>query len=513
MTTDPNYGRLVANRYQLVKLIGKGAMGRVYQAKDMLLGGVIVAVKFLSQTLLTKKMRDRFYGEATICAMLGEQSSHIVRVRDYGVDENEVSFYVMEYLEGDSLSEIIRRQPLALSRFLSMSRQICSGLQTAHRGIVRDGTLSPVIHRDIKPSNILVIQPEDDSLEEKVKILDFGIAKLLQSDGDQTHSFMGTLAYCSPEQMEGKELDKRSDIYSLGVMMFEMLTGEMPILGETHSFGGWYKAHHEFPPRSFESVNPDLKLPKHLKKLVLSCLAKDPNHRPQSVEEILRVLKSIQECLKRGEQLVGEWGGKVDELPPPNPPTQERSRSADEICRATSWPKDKPQATIVFPHILKANNEPLATLWVMLNKKDIQDRLVSTRYNQFLFLPSPHPIVLWITVLHNREHGARWLPCYLDLKTDIGQKMVRLLGEAGSYRLLFFALSEPHQCAKVMTSNIAPAQCKLLKDWANSSQTSVSSGQSQLTKRILKQEFEKLKPKILLKLEAIHTDSPTDISG
>jgi serine/threonine-protein kinase len=149
----------------------------------------------------------------------------------------------------------------------------------------------------------------------------------------------------------------------------------------------------------------------------------------------------------------------------------------------------------------------------MLNKKDIQDRLVSTRYNQFLFLPSPHPIVLWITVLHNREHGARWLPCYLDLKTDIGQKMVRLLGEAGSYRLLFFALSEPHQCAKVMTSNIAPAQCKLLKDWANSSQTSVSSGQSQLTKRILKQEFEKLKPKILLKLEAIHTDSPTDISG
>ena len=513
MTTDPNYGRLVANRYQLVKLIGKGAMGRVYQAKDMLLGGVIVAVKFLSQALLTKKMRDRFYREATICAMLGEQSNHIVRVRDYGVDDHETSFYVMEYLEGESLSEVIRRQPLSLPRFLNYARQISLGLQCAHRGILIDGQLSPIIHRDIKPSNILVIPPEDDSLEEKVKILDFGIAKLLQSEGDQTHSFMGTLAYCSPEQMEGKELDKRSDIYSLGVMMFEMLTGEMPIMGETHSFGGWYKAHHDFPPRSFESVNPDLKLPKPLKKLVLSCLAKDPSHRPQSVEEVLRVLKFIQECLNRGKTLVGEWGGMIDELPPLPQPPQETTRSPDEICLATSWPKDKPQATIVFPHILKANNEFLATLWVMLNKRDIQERLVSTRYNQFLFLPSPHPIVLWITVLHNREYGARWLPCYLDLKTDLGQKMVRLLGESGCYRLLFFALSEPQKCTKVMTSNIAPAQCKLLTQWANSSHTLASAGQSQLTKRILKQEFEKLKPKILLKLEAIHTDYPTDISG
>src|SRR5919202_4749926 len=504
MTTDPNYGLLVANRYQLVKLIGKGAMGRVYQAKDMLLGGVIVAVKFLSQALLTKKMRDRFYSEATICAMLGEKSNHIVRVRDYGVDENEISFYVMEYLGGDSLSDIIRRQPLFLPRFLNMSRQICSGLQTAHKGIVRDGKLSPVIHRDIKPSNILVVQ--DESFGELVKILDFGIAKLLQSEGDQTHSFMGTLAYCSPEQMEGKELDKRSDIYSLGVMMFEMLTGEMPILGETHSFGGWYKAHHDFPPRSFESINPDLKLPIPLKNLIMSCLAKDPSNRPQSVEEIIKTIKSIEDSLERGQGLIDEWLRKLK-------PLKDRDPSADEICLAASWPNNKPQASIVFPHIIKTNQELLPNLWGMLNKSDIQNRLVSTRYNQFLFLPSPHPIVLWITVLHNREYGARWLPCYLDLKTDLGQKMVRLLGESGCYRLLFFALSEPPKCAKVMTSNSAPAQCKLLKQWANSSRTLVSSGQPQLTKRILKQEFEKLKPKILLKLEAIHTDYPTDISG
>lgn len=510
MTMDPNNGRLLANRYQLVELIGKGAMGRVYQAKDMLLGGVIVAVKFLSQALLNKKMRDRFEQEATICALLGEKGNHIVRVRDYGVDEHEIPFYVMEYLEGESLSEVIRRQPLPLTRFLNITRQICSGLQCAHKGIIMSGKLSPIIHRDIKPSNILVLQ--DGSFGELVKILDFGIAKLMQSDSAQTHSFMGTLAYCSPEQMEGKELDKRSDIYSLGVMMFEMLTGEMPIIGESHSFGGWYKAHHFIAPKSFESTNPDLKLPIPLKNLVMSCLAKEPSDRPQGVEEVLRVLKTLEESIAQGRRLSEIINQKLKDSKVVNEPLQKRSLSADEICRHQSWPKNKPQQQIVFPHIIKENGE-LATLWVMLKKQDIQNRRTSTRYNQFLFIESPHPMLLWITALHNREYGASWLPCYLDLKSDLGQKTVRLLGEAGCYRILFFALSEPEQCGNVMTSTIALAQRKLLTKWANTSQTLGSSGQPQFSKKVLKQEFEKLKPKILMKLEAIHTDYPTDISG
>lgn len=510
MMTDPNNGRLLANRYQLVELIGKGAMGRVYQAKDMLLGGVLVAVKFLSQTLLNQKMRDRFEREATICALLGEKSNHIVRVRDYGVDENEIPFYVMEYLEGDSLSEVIRTYPLMLPRFLNFARQICLGLHCAHKGIVLDGKLTPIVHRDIKPSNILVIQ--DTSFGELVKILDFGIAKLLQSDSSQTHSFMGTLAYCSPEQMEGKELDNRSDIYSVGVMMFEMLTGEMPIVGEAQSFGSWYKAHHYTPPRSFEFVNPSLKLPKALENLVMSCLAKDPSDRPQSVIEVLHALDAVEQRLGRGQQLGQRIGAALSKLPVVVTP-QAKAPSANEICLQMSWPKDKPQAAIVFPHIIKTSSEALATLWVMLQKQDIQNHQVSTRYNQFLFLTAPHPMVLWITALHNREHGARWLPCYLDLKTDLGQKMARLLGETGCYRILFFALSESEQCTNVMSSTIAPAQRKLLTDWANKSQMLSSVSQPQLSKKILKQEFEKLKAKILLKLEAVHTDYPTDISG
>lgn len=513
MTIDPNNGRLLANRYQLVELVGKGAMGRVYLARDMLLGGVTVAVKFLSQTLLNQKMRERFEREATICALLGEKSIHIVRVRDYGVDEHEIPFYVMEFLRGAGLSDLIRSRPLSLSRFLSLSRQICLGLQCAHKGIIIDGEVCLIIHRDIKPSNILVIQ--DTTLGELVKILDFGIAKLLQSDSSQTNSFMGTLAYCSPEQMEGRELDERSDIYSLGVMMFEMLTSEMPLVAETHSFGGWYKAHHFNPPRTFDSVNGELKLPKALEKLVMSCLAKAVSDRPQSAVEVLRVLELLEQRFGQGRQL-GQGQGTEATLSKPPVVTDAQPKtlpSADEICRLTVWPKSKPIAEIVFPHPLRTTRGTLATLWVMLTKQEIQNRQISTRYNQFLFLMSPHPMMLWITALHSREHGPRWLPCYLDLKTPLGQEMVRQLGESGSYRLLFFAVEEPQHCTNVMTSTIAPAQCRMLREWVAASQTLVSATAPQMSKKLLKQEFEKLKLKILMKLEATHTETPSDISG
>ena len=215
--SDPNVGRLLGKRYRLQEIIGTGAMGRVYRAKDVLLGGVPVAVKFLALSVQNKKMRlrERFEREAKTCALLGQKSINIVRVMDYGVDEKSTPFSVMEYLQGKSLSQIIRDEKPSLLRFLSLARQISSGLQCAHNGIVVDGKVCPIIHRDIKPSNMLAIH--DASFGELVKVLDFGIAKLLLSDTQQTNYYLGTLAYSSPEQMEGKELDNRSDIYSLGI--------------------------------------------------------------------------------------------------------------------------------------------------------------------------------------------------------------------------------------------------------------------------------------------------------
>ncbi|WP_375497641.1 serine/threonine-protein kinase [uncultured Nostoc sp.] len=516
--SDPNIGRLLSKRYQLQELIGTGAMGRVYRAKDTLLGGVPVAVKFLALSIQNEKMRlqDRFEREAKTCALLGQKSIHIVRVMDYGVDDNNTPFYVMEYLQGQSLNNIIRKQGLPLPRFLSMARQLSLGLQCAHDGIPVEGHICPIIHRDIKPSNMLVIQ--DPSFGELVKVLDFGIAKLLQSDGDHTKFYLGTLAYSSPEQMEGKELDNRSDIYSLGVMMFEMLTGKMPLAPSIHSFGAWYKTHHYQKPRSFAEVAPGLELPKEIENLVMSCLAKVPRDRPQNITEILKVLASLEKPehtrnIKQDIQALVPATKVSNELEQKTKGDSRVSSSNDEIARAISWPQNKPVADIVFPQPINNNGELLPALWVMLPQEEIQKRLLCTRYNQFLFISIPHPMLLWITVIYNRKHGTKWLPYYLDLKTSLGQEIARLLQHTGYYRLLFFARETPNRCTHILHSSIASAQRQRLQEWLAMSNTLISSADSQISKSLLKSEYEKIKPQILAKLQSIDTDSPYDLSN
>jgi serine/threonine-protein kinase len=145
----------------------------------------------------------------------------------------------------------------------------------------------------------------------------------------------------------------------------------------------------------------------------------------------------------------------------------------------------------------------MAALWVMLPQQEIQKRLQSTRYNQFLFITSPHPMMLWITVLHNREHGPKWFPYYLDLKTRQGQETTRLLGETGCYRLLLFARESSQRPSACLLLNIAPIQRQRMQQWAMSSQTLVSAAEPQFSKSLLKKEFEKLKPQILMKLEGV----------
>lgn len=513
MTTDPNIGRLLANRYQLVELIGRGAMGQVYRAEDILLGGVM-AVKFLSHALLMNaKMRDRFTMEARTCAQLGQKSIHIVRVTDFGVNDVNIPFYVMEYLQGDSLNEVISRQQLPLPRFLSITRQICLGLQCAHHGILINGEPCPIIHRDIKPSNILV--SKDTSLGELVKILDFGIAKLIQEDGGATSSFMGTLAYSSPEQMEGKELDARSDIYSLGIMMFEMLTGKMPLQAETQAFGSWYKAHHYQPPRSFTSANPSLKLPKALETLVMSCLAKSPVDRPQSSAEVLKALEPLEQRYSGNRQISQRIGEVL--LRKPQSSEQNPDTAVGEALRA-KWPTNKPIAQIVFPHPLNTSQGAIAALWAMLPQQEIQNFQINKLYNKiyknFLCSMSPHPMLLWITAMHNKfqiREGPRWFRCYLDLKTPHGQEMARLLGEKGQYQVLLFALEDPENCAHVITITLPPALCSQLQQWAITSLPHLSIGHPSMSKELLQAEFEKLKVRITAEMESSSLNTSFDL--
>jgi len=511
--SDPNIGRLLSKRYQLEEIIGTGAMGRVYLAKDTLLGNVPVAIKFLALSMQNEKMclRQRFEQEAKTCALLGQKSIHIVRVMDYGVDEYEMPYYVMEYLQGQTVSQIIRHKYLSLPRFISMARHISLGLQCAHDGILMDGNICSIIHRDIKPSNMMVLQ--DASFGELVKILDFGIAKLLQSDDDRTKYYLGTLAYSSPEQIEGKELDNRSDIYSLGVMMFEMLTKKMPLVPVSLSFGGWYKSHLFQKPRTFAEAAPSLQIPKEIENLVMSCLAKSASDRPQTITEILGVLASVEQEEKT-RKIPPDVAPKVHSVQPEKKSTVNLPlpQLTEDTPNPVSWPPDKPIADIVFPQPIHVDGVILPALWVMLPQQEIQNRLICKRYNQFLFVPVPHPMVLWITLIYNRKYGPKWLPYYLDLKTPFGMSMISLLQTTGYYRLLFFAREFPHHRIHVLDMALPSAQSERLQYWLESSSLVFSSADPQISKNLLKNEYEKLKLQILAKLESTEPDSSNHVS-
>ncbi len=293
-SSDPFLDRLLARRYRLTHLLGQGGMGRVYLAQDLLFGGVEVAVKLLSQPAVDEQARLRFEREAKACAALGQKSLHIVKVSDYGITADEVPFYVMEYLNGQTLKDILAGGPLPLERFFRLARQIGLGLKAAHEGILLEGQRIQVIHRDLKPANVMVVA--DESLGELAKLVDFGIAKLLNTRESLslTHAYLGTLAYSSPEQLEGLPLDARSDIYSFGIILYQMVSGQMPLQPTTESFPGWYQAHHKQRPIPLEDWGLPLALPAGLSDLILSCLAKDPAARPPTVANVLAELERIQ---------------------------------------------------------------------------------------------------------------------------------------------------------------------------------------------------------------------------
>ncbi|MBW4615499.1 MAG: serine/threonine protein kinase [Desmonostoc vinosum HA7617-LM4] len=478
---SPISKELLANRYQLKQLIGNGGMGEVFLADDILLG-IPVAIKFLAQTVANTKMQKDFAREALMSAALSQKSIHIVRAYDYGLRDNGNPFYVMEYLSGKSLKELM---PLNLPTFLTLFRQICLGLQCAHQGIAIDGKIYPLVHRDIKPANILVIP--DPILGQLVKILDFGIAKFLNyaTTISTNRGFNGTLPYSSPEQLEGEEIDSRSDIYSLGVMMFEMLTSKKPWQPETDYFGAWYKAHHFEPPQAIADVNPTLKLPQKLNDLIMACLAKKAGDRPQNVTEILQVLESIAQFKSL------------------NLPSSLSFKSPDFTPNYWQllWPQNKPIQEIVFPQLLNIKQSFVTTVWLMLPQQEIKNRAVSTLHNQFIFITSPHPMLLWVTVLYNRQLGPKWLPCYLDMQNPQNHRLVMSLATQEHYPLIFFTLETPHSCTNVISSRIDSTQRQKLQTWVKQCQNLPPSSQAQLSKQLLKQQYKQMQSRILQHLE------------
>ncbi|WP_257236048.1 serine/threonine protein kinase [Nostoc sp. 'Peltigera malacea cyanobiont' DB3992] len=504
---DDYIGHFLNNRYLIRDLIGKGGMGRVYLAEDTAKGGMPIAIKILSLSLSNQQMSQRFAREIFIGAQLGRKSKHIVRILSYGVTEDKTPFYVMEYLQGKNLKQILKIQPLTISKFLEICNQICLGLQCAHQGISLKGEIYPIVHRDIKPENIFIA--EDSKKGEIVKILDFGIAKFLteRSGMTLTDSFIGSLPYCSPEHMEGRKLlDVRSDIYSLGVLMFEMLTGKHPFQTKSNSFGTWYQAHRFQMPPTVEEVNPQVKIPEILEKILMSCLAKEVSDRPQNINQILEDLEKVNAQVNNVIYSNSTDIIKVS-LPVQLVPA---TLLSEKECLQKNWPKNKPIALIGFPHLLQTPQKPIPTFWAMLPKQEIAKFLDKIHSTEFISKMNVYPMLLWVTVLYDAQPSTtKWLPYFLDLKDNKSQNIARSLAEVGYYHLLFFPLEEPTHCSHVTTLNLTAKQRQQLIDWLDISQQSNELILPSQAKNILKTEYEKLKLDILRNL-ATHQKSETD---
>jgi serine/threonine protein kinase len=291
-------------RYRLVEKIGAGGMGSVYKGVHTEIPDLVVAIKLLAQSCVDNDaLRQRFRDEASICARLGDRSPNIVQIRDYGIlDELDLPYYAMEYLQGRGLEEVIQLDTeLPLEQAVSIVQQLCEGLNVAHE--------QGVIHRDLKPSNIYLIP--DAQRGERVKVLDFGIAKFLrdaalaQTSGPLTQGYMGTPRYSSPEQLQGKEIDLRSDLYSLGLILYELFAGSPPFAVEDDSFVSWYRAHNELTPRPMAEANPRRSVPVDIEQVILQCLAKNPQDRPHNSLEISqqleRAVRRVREKSRRQE--------------------------------------------------------------------------------------------------------------------------------------------------------------------------------------------------------------------
>lgn len=260
--------QVFSGRYEIVNHIARGGMAEVYLAHDLMLDRR-VALKVLFPELSTdRNFVERFRREAQAAANLSHPN--IVSIYDWGEEEGTY-FIVMEYIEGRTLGGIIRNEgPLLAERMAEIGADVAGALAFAHR--------SGMVHRDVKPGNVLI------SPSGQVKVTDFGIARAVNSDQDltQTGAVMGTATYFSPEQAQGNRVDGRSDVYSLGVVLYEMAAGRPPFSGDNPmSIAYKHVREQPVPPRS---VNPDV--PEALEAIVLQAMAKNPNDRYSSAEEL-----------------------------------------------------------------------------------------------------------------------------------------------------------------------------------------------------------------------------------
>jgi serine/threonine-protein kinase len=268
---DPRVGLILDSKYKLIESLGQGGMGSVFRAERLHIGDE-VAVKLLHPDLVREKQAlERFRREARTAAVI--RHPNVVSIHDFndGTGETREAYIVMELVQGVSLGTLLRREGrMSPQRAARLMQDICAGVGVAHR--------QGLLHRDLKPDNVIVVPPSHEGDEETAKVVDFGLAKVrdvtAQTALTQTGAVLGTLYYMSPEQCSGEELDARADVYSLGAMLYEMLTGAPPF--RSNNFAGLISKHLHEPPPHFP---PSFGVSTAIESVCIRALAKNRDQR------------------------------------------------------------------------------------------------------------------------------------------------------------------------------------------------------------------------------------------
>jgi serine/threonine protein kinase len=288
IATDPDdlSGAVLAERYRLIRILGQGGMGNVFLAEHVTTGKPL-AVKVLALRWSAQpEYRDRFLREARAATRIGHE--HVVEVHDFGETPNGSVFMAMELLQGEELAALVAREaPLPWPRTKSIALQVCRALYAAHE--------KGVLHRDIKPENCWRMRRGAN--RDFIKVIDFGIAKIVGDERDPNSSLtragtiFGTPEYMSPEQARGRPVDARSDVYATGVLIYELVTGQVPFTGETFMDVLTQQVSAEPPPP--RTVAPQADIPIELEEVIAKALRKAPEDRYPSMRELAEAVAAI----------------------------------------------------------------------------------------------------------------------------------------------------------------------------------------------------------------------------
>lgn len=274
---DPLVGQLVAERYLVEAQIAMGGMGRIYRVRHPVLDRLLALKVMRTSAASRRALRSRFQREIRLAAAI--DSPHVVAVVDTGKLDDGRPFYVMEYLDGETLADRIRRGPLPIDEACRRGAEMAHGLSAVHR--------ADAVHRDLKPSNVMVVEMSHGP---RCKLVDFGIAKLTTGERiTQQGAVLGTPHYMSPEQIAARPVDARSDIYALGCILYAMVTGDVPFSAPAPL--STMRLHLEAPvpdPRARRLACPDA-----LAEVIQRCLEKSPERRFQSADAAAEALEHV----------------------------------------------------------------------------------------------------------------------------------------------------------------------------------------------------------------------------